>query len=127
MTLTRSYVAEQLRELVNTSLGHGIEALYRDGGELSEDAIASCYRDVKRCIFCGKRSQVMGAQVASVEPPTALAIGGPNKPHVRLMLYGMCHSHQARTAKDPEDWSARLEKRMTGELARRINDRARAN
>jgi hypothetical protein len=102
MTITRSAVAQHLLEYADTASGHGIKVLYKDGGEVTEAAITQTYRDVKRCAFCGKRSQGMGAMAVNIPQYYARVVGGLKEGHLRLMYYGLCKSHETRARKDPD-------------------------
>jgi hypothetical protein len=127
MTITRSAVAQHLLEYADTASGHGIKVLYKDGGEVTEAAITQTYRDVKRCAFCGKRSQGMGAMAVNIPHYYARVVGGPKEGHLRLMYYGLCASHETRARKEPDLWSGRLGAKLRTAIEERIKERAGLN
>src|SRR5918994_4778714 len=102
MTITRSAVAQHLLEYADTASGHGIKVIYKDGKEVSEEAVTQTYRDVKRCAFCGKRSASMGAMAVDIPQYYARVVGGLKEGHMRLMYYGFCAGPETRAREEPD-------------------------
>jgi hypothetical protein len=107
--------------------GAGIATLFRDGGELTDQAIDSAYRNVKDCIFCGKRSEVMSLGMAAIEPDMSFALGGPYVRHARALLYGVCKTHKRLAENNPEYWGSRLDDLLHSGLRDRLRNAARRN
>jgi hypothetical protein len=126
VTLTRSKVAESLRELVAHTEAKELAAPYRDGGQIDEAAIEKTYRDVKRCVACNRRSEKMLFGMVPISEPLAGLIG-PREEHMRLCLYGICRFHIRIAENDPSAWEARLNRRLQEGLQRRIRETAQGN
>src|SRR5829696_9247166 len=127
MTITRSAVAQHLLEYADVAKVRGIRVLYKDGGEVTESAITQTYRDVKRCAFCGRRSQGMGGMAVNIPQYYARVVGGLKEGHLRLMYYGLCPSHETRARNDPDLWSGKLSAKLRATLEERIKERAGLN
>ena len=127
MAITRAAVARHLLEYADVAKVRGIRVLYKDGGEVAEAAIPQTYRDVKRCAFCGKRSQGMGAMAVNIPHYYARVVGGLKEGHLRLMYYGLCASHETRARNDPDLWSGRLGAKLRTAIEERIKERAGLN
>jgi hypothetical protein len=125
--ITRAAVARHLEGYEDAASGRGIRVLYKDGGEVTEAAVTQTYRDVKRCAFCGKRSQSMDAMAVGIPQYYARVVGGLKEGHLRLMYYGLCASHDTRARNDPDLWSGKLSDKLRTTLEERIQARAVLN
>jgi hypothetical protein len=127
VALTRKKVAAQIEQLRDVAAAKGIPTAYRDGRPVTEEAIDAAYRDVKECIFCGKRSQEMHFGLMDVGPALSVALGGPPVRQARTLLYGLCAAHGTMARKDPDYWTAKLDDRLRDGLRKRIDEAARTN
>jgi hypothetical protein len=127
MAITRSTVARHLLEYADVAKVRGIKVIYKDGKKVNEEAITQTYRDVKRCAFCGTRSQSMGLMAVNIPHHYARVVGGLKEGHLRLMYYGLCRGHETQARKDPDLWSGKLSAKLRTSLEERIKSSAGLN
>jgi hypothetical protein len=127
VTLTRSDVEYWIRQMAQKAQEKGVEVIYRDGQGFTQRSIDNAYRDVKRCLFCNKRSEGLSYGMADLDGQTAVMLGSPNRRQGRILLYGLCKDHKRLSEGDPDHWNEKLTRMLESALRERINKAARRN
>jgi hypothetical protein len=127
MALTRAKVRAELGELQGRAAEYSLPTKGPLGKDLTEEVVDTAYRDVRRCIFCGKRSVEMSFGMLNVDAHLARIAGFTEGPHLRFLLFGLCPAHSRLVSQDPGAWTDKLQRQVDSKLRERIGDTARLN
>jgi hypothetical protein len=127
VALTRAKVRAELEGLQGRAAQYGIPTKGPRGKDITEEVLDTAYRDVKRCIFCGKRSAEMSFGMLGVDSHLARVAGFTEGPHLRFLLYGLCPAHVRLTSQEPEAWANKLQRQAESRLRERIGATAGLN
>jgi|SRR5215203_310123 hypothetical protein len=127
MALTRAKVRAELEELQGRAAEYGVPTKGPTGNDITEEVLDEAYRDVKRCVFCRKRSVEMGFGMLNVDAHLARVAGFTEGPHLKFLLYGLCPAHARLTSQEPEAWADKLQRQAESKLRERIGDVAELN
>jgi hypothetical protein len=127
MALTRAKVRAELEQLQGRAAQYGIPTKGPTGEDITEEVLDEAYRDVRYCIFCGKRSVEMSFGMLNVDAHLARVAGFEEGPHLRFLLYGLCPAHARLVSQDPEAWTDKLQRQADSKLRERISDVAGLN